>query len=256
MIVQTTPKGDARGSRAKSGPSAMSGEFAIRHASDGSLIMTHKPSAPAHAEMAGESATAVKAKAKTVAATAVGTAIGAVAGGPLGAAVGAGLGAALDWYRHHQKAVAAAAILAKARAGASGVSPDLSVRIKPIVLKALAKAAPNLPTAQILPLTMRANAATSPSAVNPDPNTVAAKNAADALYGYFQQYPYDRMFGDVFWKASKTGILVKAFQNAYNADAVTNVVTGPLAVSGYYDAKTAGALTLYTHDPIDPDPNT
>ena len=102
---------------------------------------------------------------------------------------------------------------------------------------------------------MAAAAKQATSSPNPDPKTLAAKQAADALYAYFQKYPYDRQLGDLFWKSNRTGILVKAFQTAFNADAATNAATGPLNVSGFYDTKTAGALTYYTHNPVDPDPN-
>lgn len=242
----------------------MGGEMSIKHAPDGSLVITHKPEGAAvAAEMGAESATAAKVKtdATTVAATATGTAIGALVAGPVGAAVGAGLGAAIDWYRHKQKAAKAADVLARARAAIAATQNPLAslgtVRLKPVAMKAITKSAPtNFPKLQILKMATNANLATHPATPNPDPNTVAAKNAADALYGYFQQYPFDRVtLGNLFWNATKTGVLVRAFQTAFNADSATNAAIGQLNVSGIYDSKTASALTYYTHNPIDPDPN-
>lgn len=266
MTMQTTQ--GARGTRADATMGAetdvdVGGEMSIKHAPDGSLVITHKPEgATAGAEMGAEPITAasVKTDATTVAATATGAAIGAVAGGPPGALLGLGIGAAVDWYRHRQKKAKAAAAIAKARAAVAAANNPLAglnlVNLKPITMKAITKAAPPaFPKLKLIKMAVSAKTATDPATTNPDPNTVAAKTAADALYAYFQQYPFDRMLGDVFWKAAKTGVLTKAFQTAYNDDKATNEATGPLNVSGLYDSKTAGALTFYTHNPIDPDPN-
>jgi len=236
------------------------GEMSIKHAPDGSLVITHKPEGTAPTMGAEPIMVQTKTDVTTAAATATGTVVGALAGGPPGALLGAGIGAAIDWYRHKQKATKAAAALAKARAAVATANNPLAglanVKLLPITMKAITKTAPPaFPKLKLIKMAVTAKTATEPTTTNPDPNTVAAKNAADALYAYFQQYPFDRMLGDVFWKAAKTGVLTKAFQTAFNADSATNESIGQLNVSGLYDTKTASALTFYTHNPIDPDPN-
>ena len=236
----------------------MSGDLTIQHAKDGGIIITHKPS---DASMSGEAPAAVKkitAKVVPVAATAAGAGIGFVVAGPVGAIVGLGIGGAIDWIRHRQKKDAGpgtgAGAVSLGPDGATVSIPEGVVHLKPITINALTKSAPAVPKLRLIRAAVVAKAAANP-ATSPSPQTTAAKQAADALYGYFKQYPFDRMLGDVFWKSAKTGTLVKAFQKAYNLDNVTNVTMGKLQEDGFYGAQTAGALTLYTHDPVDPDPN-
>lgn len=261
-------QGQARGAHPFP-PADMSGELDIKHQADGSIVITHLPDGgkfsgdPAYgcdADMGAEkiNAKAIGAKVKPVAVTATATLIGLAVAGPIGLLVGAGVGGAIDWYRHKKHPAAAAP--APAPSGPVAIDPGLAnlktIKLKPLAMASMTKAAPTIPKLKLIKMATAAKTATpaSPAAAT-SPATVAAKSAADALYNYFQQYPFDRMLGDIFWKSNKTGVLVKAFQQAYNEDAATNQATGTLSVNGLYDSKTAGALTFFTHNPVDPDPS-
>jgi hypothetical protein len=214
----------------------------------------------------------VAATAKRVAATGVGAAVGAMAAGPLGLVIGGALGAAVDYYRAQEakKTAAGPSLVAALNASAAqgikfktlGASPmstaaviaklsqgsaaNGGVKFKPLQVAQVVKA--QVPSAP--PVARLANIATAAATGVLDP---AAKAAATALYDYFEQYPGDRIFlGDTFWQSPHTLMLVGAFQNAYNS---TDKPLGVLRTDGVYDNTTAAALTLYTHDPIAPNPN-
>lgn len=209
----------------------------------------------------------VAATAKRVAATGTGALIGALAGGPIGLILGGAVGAAVDYYRAHKTPVAGGATVSAAgaptpimaasagmpsafiaslnAASAQGVKfKTLKFTPPPAAVQSIQAQVPNAP-----PATRLMNIATAAASGVLDP---AAKAAASALYDYFQQYPFDRVLGGAFWQSPHTLMLVSAFQNAYNA---TDRPLGVLSTSGLYDKTTAAALTLYTHDPVAPDPN-
>lgn len=69
---------------------------------------------------------------------------------------------------------------------------------------------------------------------------------AHNLYDYLKAHGLDA--------SAKLTTLIKDFQTEHNKDKIGSTLTGPIPEHGFYDRLTSGALTLYTGDPIPPDP--
>jgi hypothetical protein len=54
--------------------------------------------------------------------------------------------------------------------------------------------------------------------------------------------------------SAKLSGLILDFQKAHNDDKIGSTLSGPIPRDGFYGKETSGALTLYTGDPIPPDP--
>lgn len=174
--------------------------------------------------------------------TILGAALGSLAF-PVGTVVGGAIGGVVDVVRHRWKKPAAAVpVVTKARMTLAGIAPKPHVAAKPIVL-----VYPHIPPH------VAAHVATVAAAAPPP--------EASALYHYLKAHPYDAMLGGATYKSVQVHTLVSAFQGAYN-DTPAAKTTGTLPTTGIYDAKTAAALVLFTHDdpsnwspPFPPDPN-
>jgi len=69
---------------------------------------------------------------------------------------------------------------------------------------------------------------------------------AHNLHDYLKAHGYDQ--------SDKLASLVKDFQVNHNSDNVAKTLSGALAQDGHFDERTSAALTIYTGDPIPPDP--
>jgi hypothetical protein len=69
-----------------------------------------------------------------------------------------------------------------------------------------------------------------------------AVQQAKALYSYLRAHGNDH--------SPALQVLIMAFQRVSNNDANAVALSGPLQLTGVYDALTSSALTLYTQDPI------
>ena len=78
---------------------------------------------------------------------------------------------------------------------------------------------------------------------------------AAMLHNFLHRHVDKRVKGDKFWKHDKTRGVVASFQQAFNRDRGMRVGSAPLPEDGIFDARTAGALALYTKVPVSPDPN-
>ena len=76
---------------------------------------------------------------------------------------------------------------------------------------------------------------------------------ATGLIHYLKQAARHRSRRD-FWVAQKTRALVAGFQKAWNRDVEAMRGLGKLQVHGRFDPATSGALALYTHETVSPDP--
>ena len=141
-----------------------------------------------------------------------------ILGGPLGIAAGAGLGFLGDHLRHSHRAK------------------------HPLTehhLRSVRRAAPHLDDASIQ---AKASAAGAAPPVE-----------ATGLIHYLKRAARHRSGRD-FWAASRTRQLVASFQKAWNRDREVMRGLGPLQVHGRFDPATSGALALYTHETVSPDP--
>lgn len=155
--------------------------------------------------------------------TAAGAAIG-LAWGPIGIAAGAFIGGSLDWLRHNYR-----------------LNWHAWHPLSEWHLRSVRAAVPHLPDEVIQ--NKAAIAGSSPPA------------AATALRTYLTQNAERRAAGDLFWKSAQTGVLVTAFQEAFNADTQMQRGLGGLQVTGYFGPKTAAVYTLYLHESVSPDPS-
>ena len=142
-----------------------------------------------------------------------------VLGGPLGIATGAGLGFLGDHLRHSHRA-----------------KHPLSEH----ELRSVRRAAPHLDDVSIQSKAASAGA--------------APPVEATGLLHYLKCAARHRSHRD-FWAAQKTRALVAAFQRAWNHDVEAMRGLGKLQVHGRFDPATSGALALYAHETVSPDPS-
>jgi hypothetical protein len=139
-------------------------------------------------------------------------------GGPLGIAAGAGLGLLGDHLRHSHRA---------------------SHPLTEHHLRAVRRAAPHLDDESI-------QAKASIAGTSPPVEAVG-------LLSYLKRAARHRHHKD-FWAAQKTRALIASFQKAWNRDREAMRGLGPLHVSGKFDPATSGALAVYVHETVSPDP--
>lgn len=192
----------------------------------------HSSEGQGHADFGAEHP--IVTKAKMGAATATGALLGVAVGGPVGLGVGATIGGIVDVVRHRMGK--------KAKTTLAGVPNAPHVVLTPI----------RMAFPHVTPSAAHATAALAASSPPPE---------ATKLYGYLKAHPFDAMLGDVTYKSVQMHAIVCAFQKAYNASTAAKT-TGPLDGRCLYDAHTAAALMLFTHDdpskwnpPFPPDPN-
>ena len=158
-------------------------------------------------------------KSPTFGLTIAGLGFGAlILGGPLGIAAGAGMGLLGDHLRHSHRAK------------------------HPLTehhLRSVRRAAPHLDDASIQ---AKAGALGTAPPVE-----------ATGLIHYLKQAARHRSRRD-FWVAQKTRALVAGFQKAWNRDVEAMRGLGKLQVHGRFDPATSGALALYAHETVSPDP--
>lgn len=138
-------------------------------------------------------------------------------------AVGVALGAA-----------GVAALLTKPKTKALGVTPAGN----PIAPVNNAPASASLPGVPLPPNV-------SSFAESVQKNGVAVPYAHN-LHDYLKAHGYD--------SSAKLNQLTKDFQVNHNSDKVARTLSGELPVDGNFDQRTSAALTIYTGDPIPPDP--
>lgn len=118
------------------------------------------------------------------------------------------------------------------------------------------KAAPTTPAGNQLNPVNSAPASISLPGVPLPPNTSSFAQATQQSgpAAPFAHHVYDYLKAHGLDGSAQLATLIKDFQTNHNKDKIGSTLTGPIPETGFYDRLTSGALTLYTGDPIAPDP--